>query len=191
MACSSATEQRVEFLNQHKERLVGTFVDVPGSAACAVLCHGLMAWRDSANYPVLAAALASEAGMSSLRFDFAGCGESDGAFAIAHNRREAEDIRSAVEWVRQSRGKRVQLLVGHSKGGANVLLYSAKYDDVPQVVNLAGRYDMARGIKERYGQVCGGRYLTRHRGKVGPGADATLPCKRAAADVHYRSHPPS
>ena len=41
--------------------------------------------------------------------------------------------------------------VGHSKGGNVVVLYAAEYDDVPCVVNLAGRFDMKRGVVERYG----------------------------------------
>jgi uncharacterized protein len=32
-----------------------------------------------------------------------------------------------------------------------VLLYAAQYDDVPNVVNIAGRFDMTRGIRERFG----------------------------------------
>ncbi len=38
---------------------------------------------------------------------------------------------------------------GHSKGGNVVLLYAAQYDDVPLVVNIAGRYHMQQGVKVR------------------------------------------
>jgi hypothetical protein len=41
---------------------------------------------------------------------------------------------------------------GHSKAGDNVLLYASKYDDIPLVVNLAGRLHMAAGIQSRYGE---------------------------------------
>jgi hypothetical protein len=33
-----------------------------------------------------------------------------------------------------------------------VLLYASKYDDIPLVVNLAGRLHMAAGIESRYGK---------------------------------------
>ena len=36
-------------------------------------------------------------------------------------------------------------LVGHSKGGTGVILYAAAYDDIPRVVNVAGRFDNMRG----------------------------------------------
>ena len=43
-------------------------------------------------------------------------------------------------------------LAGHSKGAGSVLLYSSKHDDIPNVVNVAGRFDMCRGVKERFGE---------------------------------------
>ena len=33
-----------------------------------------------------------------------------------------------------------------------VLLYASKYHDIRTVVNLSGRYDMKRGIDERFGK---------------------------------------
>ena len=42
-------------------------------------------------------------------------------------------------------------LAGHSKGGNDVLLYASIYDDIPKVINIAGRLYMDRGIKERFG----------------------------------------
>jgi hypothetical protein len=44
------------------------------------------------------------------------------------------------------------LCAGHSKGAGSVLLYSSKYDDIPNVVAVAGRFDMCTGIKERFGE---------------------------------------
>lgn len=37
-------------------------------------------------------------------------------------------------------------------GGDVVLLYASKYHDIPTVVNVSGRYDLKRGIKERFGE---------------------------------------
>ena len=34
---------------------------------------------------------------------------------------------------------------GHSKGGDSVVTYAAKYDDVPRVVNVSGRFHMDKG----------------------------------------------
>ena len=32
-----------------------------------------------------------------------------------------------------------------------MLLYASRYDDVPLVINVSGRFHMERGIKERFG----------------------------------------
>lgn len=33
-----------------------------------------------------------------------------------------------------------------------VLLYASKYDDVPLVINIAGRFDLTQGVTMRYGE---------------------------------------
>ena len=53
-------------------------------------------------------------------------------------------MRAGVEWL-GAQGLRAIGLLGHSKGGSAVVLYAAKYDDVPRVVNVSGRFDMKRG----------------------------------------------
>ena len=53
-------------------------------------------------------------------------------------------MRAAVEFL-QARGRTVSALAGHSKGGSGVICYAAKYQDIPKVVNIAGRYDAKTG----------------------------------------------
>ena len=53
-------------------------------------------------------------------------------------------MRAAVLYLR-SKGKKVTGLLGHSKGGTGVILYAAAYDDIPRVVNVAGRFDNMQG----------------------------------------------
>ncbi|KAG7559997.1 hypothetical protein ISN45_Aa05g015610 [Arabidopsis thaliana x Arabidopsis arenosa] len=38
-----------------------------------------------------------------------------------------------------------------TSGGDVVLLYASKYHDIPNVINLSGRYDLKKGIGERLG----------------------------------------
>ena len=66
-------------------------------------------------------------------------------------RSEAEELHCAKQHLEQQLGRRVVAMLGHSKGGTDVLLYAAKYNDVPCVVNLAGRYELQRGVLERLG----------------------------------------
>jgi pimeloyl-ACP methyl ester carboxylesterase len=46
----------------------------------------------------------------------------------------------------------VPIIIGHSKGGDVVLVYASKYQDIRNVINLSGRYDLKRGIGERLGE---------------------------------------
>jgi hypothetical protein len=40
---------------------------------------------------------------------------------------------------------------GHSKAGGEVVLYASSYDDIPLVINVAGRFWMEKGITMRFG----------------------------------------
>jgi hypothetical protein len=40
---------------------------------------------------------------------------------------------------------------GHSKAGGEVILYASTYDDIPLVINVAGRFWMEKGITMRFG----------------------------------------
>lgn len=41
---------------------------------------------------------------------------------------------------------------GHSKAGGEVVLYASSYDDIPLVINVAGRFWMDRGVTMRFGE---------------------------------------
>ncbi|CAG9460532.1 unnamed protein product [Pedinophyceae sp. YPF-701] len=141
-------EQPMTFKSPEGHLLVGKLVDV-GEEVC-VLCHGFMDGKDEFHLPELAKRLANE-GVSTLRFDFSGNGESEGTFQFGNYYQEAGEIRTAVEAL-QDRGMHVRALLGHSKGANAVLLYEAVFDDVPLVVNVAGRHLLSRGVVERLGQ---------------------------------------
>lgn len=68
---------------------------------------------------------------------------------------------AAVEFM-AARGKRVLCLLGHSKGGINVVLYGARHCGgagggssgalaLPKLVNLSGRFCTRDGVLQRFG----------------------------------------
>jgi len=116
----------------------------------AVLCHGFMDTRDAELLVRVAEGLGAR-GVGAVRFDFSGNGESEGAFELGNYAKERGDLRAVVEAVRGEGGE-VAGVAGHSKGGNCVLLYCAEHGDVPRAVNIAGRFDPARGVAERFGQ---------------------------------------
>ncbi|GLI64483.1 hypothetical protein VaNZ11_007758 [Volvox africanus] len=146
----SSLDQTLSFPNSHGERLSAKFVDA-GSKDIVIFCHGYASSKNGFLFPRLAEELASR-GKSSLRFDFAGNGESEGTFSFGNYFREVEDLRAAVGFARDTLKLNVGAIVGHSKGANVVLLYASRYDDVPHVVSVAGRGIMSRGIKKRLGE---------------------------------------
>ncbi|KAK9947983.1 hypothetical protein M0R45_003575 [Rubus argutus] len=119
-------QQKIIVTNNHGEKLAGILHET-GSRELVILCHGARASKGHEIIVNLAVALENE-GISSFRFDFAGNGESEGAFQF------------------------VSAIFGHSKGAIDVLLYASKYHDVPTVVEASARYDLKKGIEERLGK---------------------------------------
>lgn len=135
---------KVQYSNASGELLVGVLVDDDMQDA-VVLCHGYMDGKDRFHFPAMAEALRGT-GFASLRFDFAGNGESEGEFDFCAYDKEVEDIKASVEYLR-SKGKRVVAVVGHSKGAIESILYAAKYDgDVDKIISISARYNMMHGI---------------------------------------------
>ena len=93
------------------------------------MAHGFASERGSrGRFPAIAAALAA-AGIASLAFDFAGCGESDDdVLTLDH---QVDDLHPALAHAR-SLGYRRLALHGHSLGGG-VCLAAAP----PQVITIA------------------------------------------------------
>ncbi|KAJ0959925.1 hypothetical protein J5N97_000314 [Dioscorea zingiberensis] len=99
-------------------------------------------FQETTSIANIAVALENE-GISSFRFDFAGNGESEGTFQYGHYRREADDLHAVV-----------QHFYGANRVPREVMLCSYMLPSIITFlpfVNVSGRYDMKRGIKERLG----------------------------------------
>ncbi|KAM6583459.1 hypothetical protein CsatB_010461 [Cannabis sativa] len=148
-AAQTPVVERVVVPNKYGEKLVGLFHET-GSEGIVILCHGFRSSKENTMMLNLAVALEKE-GISSFRFDFAGNGESEGTFEYGNYQREADDLRSVIEHFFGA-NRTISAILGHSKGGDAVLLYASRYTDVSAVVNVCGRYDLKRGIAERFGE---------------------------------------
>ncbi|KAL8505858.1 hypothetical protein ACS0TY_016909 [Phlomoides rotata] len=142
-------QQKLTIPNKRGEKLVGVLHET-GSEKLVVLCHGFRSTKEYDLMVNLAAALENE-GISAFRFDFSGNGESEGSFHFGNYKSEADDLRSVVEYF-TGVNRTTVVVLGHSKGGDCVLLYASMYHDIPAVVNISGRYDLKRGIEERFGK---------------------------------------
>ncbi len=147
--CSAAmagSYRRVTIPNKQGLELAGILEEAgkgKGEEEVCILCHGFRSSKDSSTLSSLSKALV-EAGMSTFRFDFQGNGESQGEFAYGNYWREVEDLRAVIEYWK-TQGRRVETIIGHSKGGNCVVLYASKYHDVPNIVNISGRFSLDAG----------------------------------------------
>ena len=77
-----------------------------------------------------------------LRFDFTGLGQSEGDFANTNFSTNLDDLRSAISALKDN-GMTVDLLVGHSLGGAAVLAVAHEFEDVKLVATIGAPSDPA------------------------------------------------
>ncbi|ONK76318.1 uncharacterized protein A4U43_C03F26340 [Asparagus officinalis] len=143
------SQEKITIKNNSGENLVGTLHDV-GSNNLVILCHGFRSSKESKTILSITDVLTNE-GISVFRFDFSGNGESEGSFQYGNFWREVDDLRAVILYLTGQKRK-VDAIVGHSKGGNVVLLYASKYQDISTVINISGRFDLKGGIEGRLGK---------------------------------------
>jgi uncharacterized protein len=133
-------EQQVTFLSSGIT-LRGT-LHVPDGPPIArpglVLCHGFGGNSNGAGHPELARTL-EHAGYVVVRFDFRGCGNSEGERSRVICLEEVEDVRAAIGFLQAqaSVDKEKIGLIGASLGGS-VVLHTAAVDDRVKVCSANG-----------------------------------------------------
>ncbi|WP_455392550.1 alpha/beta hydrolase [[Eubacterium] cellulosolvens] len=128
------------------EQIAGVFHQADSdSGACIISCHGLLANKDSPKYIFLAEEL-RERGLSSVRFDFRGCGESDGKLENSHVTNRAQDLKMVMDYVTDELGFEKLGLFGSSMGGFISFLLASSSSNVKALVTLAAPYSMAEII---------------------------------------------
>jgi uncharacterized protein len=119
-----------EFRSLDGIRLRGTLV-VPSeeSANAAVFVHGGGVTRHEGGFFTRLASGLAEAGISSLRFDIRGHGESEGRQEDLTISGVVNDIRSAVEYVCTEIGVQQASVIGASFGGGISAFYASRYPE--------------------------------------------------------------
>lgn len=103
-----------------------------------ILCHGFGGSSGGAGHPELAALLA-RSGYAALRFDFRGCGSSEGERGRVICEEEVEDVRAAITFMQSQDAVDASKigLIGASLGGS-VALYTAALDQRARVCAANG-----------------------------------------------------
>ena len=107
---------------------------------CIIACHGLLSGKDSEKYVELGARLTRD-GFALLRFDFLGCGQSEGRLEDVTVTGRLEELAAAMDSVRaeSALGDTIGLM-GSSLGGYIALFKAAQEKDVKAVVTWATPY---------------------------------------------------
>jgi len=132
--------KRLDFPGSGGQKLSGR-LHLPATSpiACAVFAHCFTCSKDSRASRYVASALA-EKGIATLRFDFAGLGESEGEFDSTTLAHDVDDIVAAAGALRERFPVPV-LLVGHSLGGAAALAAAGRVAEAAGVATIGAPFE--------------------------------------------------
>ncbi len=131
---------RFNFQNKAGETLAGR-LELPAGTprAFALFAHCFTCSKDVVAAQVISRELAQH-GIAVLRFDFTGLGNSQGDFSNTNFSSNAEDLVSACLHL-EKEFRPVELLIGHSLGGAAVLQAATQLKNVTAVVTIGAPSD--------------------------------------------------
>lgn len=134
------TSERLQFKG-HSGATLAARLDLPEGPvrAAAIFAHCFTCSKDIHAARRIAGRLAAR-GIAVLRFDFTGLGHSEGEFASTNFSSNVEDLVAAAE-VLSKRGMAPQLLIGHSLGGAAVVMAADKIPQAKAVVTIGAPSD--------------------------------------------------
>ncbi len=128
--------QKVSFKNSNGKELTGR-IELPldqSPGHFAVFAHCFTCSKDLKAVRNITLAL-SQKGFGVLRFDFTGLGESEGEFADTNFTSNVNDIKAAVDYLRENYIE-PSLLVGHSLGGTAVLMAGSQLECIKAIATI-------------------------------------------------------
>jgi len=136
----SLVAERVRFPSTSGPRLAG-LIDHPVRTVrgWGVFAHGFTLGKDSPAASRICKQLASD-GIGMLRFDNLGLGDSEGDWGDGSFSHKVADTAQAARFMDES-GRTVQLLVGHSFGGAAVIAAAHRLGSVRAVASIGAPYE--------------------------------------------------
>lgn len=127
---------RVHFENEQKQKLSARLELPVGKKpiAYALFAHCFTCGKNLSAIGNISRAL-TQSGVAVLRFDFTGIGESEGEFADTNFSSNINDLVCAAEFMKQEY-EAPQILVGHSLGGAAVIVVAAQLESVRAIATI-------------------------------------------------------
>ncbi|MCD6575977.1 MAG: alpha/beta fold hydrolase [Nanoarchaeota archaeon] len=120
-------QRKVEFQNKKGEKIVGILHEPKEKTdKVMIIAHTFKGDKDYQPIIEAAAEFLSMNKIAVLRFDFAGCGESEGDYKDATISSEVEDLKAAIEFVEKLGYKKIGL-IGFSMGATvSIIAYDSK-----------------------------------------------------------------
>jgi pimeloyl-ACP methyl ester carboxylesterase len=143
MAANASENTKTVKVEVDGEKITGTLHSAgDDSNACVISCHGMLASKDSPKYVLLGHELVKK-GISSIRFDFRGCGESGGLLERSHITNRLADLDAVVEYATNDLGFKILGLFGSSMGGFVSFIKAGNDPRVKSLVSLSSPYSMS------------------------------------------------
>ena len=129
--------RKITFPNQKGQQLAARLEEPAHQSpyAYAIFAHCFTCSKNLKAVRHISQAL-TQHGIAVLRFDFTGLGDSEGEFANTNFSSNVEDLVSAATFLEENFAA-PELLIGHSLGGAAVLLASLQIDSVKALATIA------------------------------------------------------
>lgn len=146
---------KLEFANNRGQLLAGSLEMPPGNvpvARTALFAHCFTCGKDAAAATRISRSLAAR-GIAVLRFDFTGLGNSEGDFSNTNFSSNVQDLLAAARKLQQDY-QTPQLLIGHSLGGAAVLVAASQLTSVRAVATI-GAPATADHVRRLFGNSLG------------------------------------
>ncbi|MCG8379091.1 MAG: bifunctional alpha/beta hydrolase/OsmC family protein [Proteobacteria bacterium] len=127
---------KATFPNRQNHYLAG-LLETPDTEikSYALFAHCFTCSKDVAAASRITRAL-TDKGIATLRFDFTGLGNSDGDFSNTNFSSNVDDLVYAAKYLEQHHAS-PRLIIGHSLGGAAVLIAAQKIESISAVVTIA------------------------------------------------------
>lgn len=141
--------QKIEFPGSHGA-LLAARLDLPDAPprAYALFAHCFTCSKETKAATYITQALV-QADIAVLRFDFTGLGGSEGDFSNTNFSSNVEDLVAAADWLRTHHAAPA-ILVGHSLGGAAVLMAAEKIPEALALATVAAPFDPAH-VAQQFG----------------------------------------
>jgi alpha-beta hydrolase superfamily lysophospholipase len=146
-------EKLTIFKNEKGEKLLGilTLPEGKGKFPAVIMVHGFAKTKSERKFVELARELAKNK-IASLRFDFSGCGDSEGKFEEMRISKQVEELNAAFQQlIKEKRIDKERIgIFAHSLGTLVACLFQIKYQKAKTLILAAPALNQERLIKRWY-----------------------------------------